>query len=391
MIQSRAQFGYVGASVPLVLVLLMYLGYGSMGGVLSGQAVASLTGLDLGWSIVGTIAAAAALAVVGYRLLHAVATVLTVVVGVALLVLTVGLLVRYPLSEVALTGGFSWAPFLLAASLSATAQLTYAPYVADYSRYLPAGVSTRRTFWATYLGTVTALTWMFAFGAVAASVDPTAFADGSVDFVAGAAGFAAPMFLLILCVGTTATNALAFYGLFMSWTTLMTTFTRARITARIRAGVIGVAAVLSGVVALAGQEDFLVYVTNLVLFLGFFLIPWTSINLVDFYLVRRERYDIAAIFDPRGRYAGVDWRAMTAYGIGVAAELPLLHTAVFTGPLVPALGGADVSWLVGVVVPALAYWAIMRAFPVRHGVRADAEVGTLVSTDSIAVPTAAVE
>ncbi len=39
MISSRAQFGVFGAIVPLVLVVVMYLGFAATGTVLSGQAI----------------------------------------------------------------------------------------------------------------------------------------------------------------------------------------------------------------------------------------------------------------------------------------------------------------------------------------------------------------
>src|SRR5213595_1004747 len=39
MISSRAQFGVLGAVLPLVLVVLMYLGFAATGSVLAGQAV----------------------------------------------------------------------------------------------------------------------------------------------------------------------------------------------------------------------------------------------------------------------------------------------------------------------------------------------------------------
>ena len=44
MISSRAQFGVYGASVPLVLVIVMYLGFTATGTVLSGQAINELLG-----------------------------------------------------------------------------------------------------------------------------------------------------------------------------------------------------------------------------------------------------------------------------------------------------------------------------------------------------------
>lgn len=46
MISSRAQFGVFGAIVPLVLVVVMYLGFAATGTVLSGQAINNLVGVD---------------------------------------------------------------------------------------------------------------------------------------------------------------------------------------------------------------------------------------------------------------------------------------------------------------------------------------------------------
>ena len=51
-------------------------------------------------------------------------------------------------------GSFNWAGFLGMASVVGVWQLSYAPYVSDYSRYLPSSTSTRAAFWYTYGGTV---------------------------------------------------------------------------------------------------------------------------------------------------------------------------------------------------------------------------------------------
>jgi hypothetical protein len=49
MISSRAQFGIIGAIIPLVLVVLMYIGFASTGAVLSGQAVNLIIGVETPW------------------------------------------------------------------------------------------------------------------------------------------------------------------------------------------------------------------------------------------------------------------------------------------------------------------------------------------------------
>ena len=366
MIQSRAQFGYFGAVVPLVLVLLMYVGYFASSAALTGSAISSWTGLGVDASIVVANVLTAVLAIFGYRLLHATEKWLSLLSGIGFAVLSVQLLRNVGVGEWSTTG-FAWGPFLLATAIAATWQLTYAPYVADYSRYLPATTSVRASFWYTYGGTVLASSWMFAFGAVATSAAADAFDGGSVDFIVSQAGGATWVFFAIVVAGNVAVNALNLYGMFMSSTTTLTAFTRRRIGVPARTLVIVVAAAVGTVIAITGRDDFLGNFTNFILLLAYFLIPWTAINLVDFYLVRKEEYSIADIFEPGGRYGGVDWRTMAAYVLGVLLELPFVNSDFYVGPVVEHLGGADVSWILGIFFSGGLYLLFMRLFPVRRG------------------------
>ena len=56
------------------------------------------------------------------------------------------------------------------------------------------------------------------------------------------------------------------------------------------------------------------------------LVPWTSVNLVDYYFVRRGRYAVGQIFMPHGIYGAWGWRGLTAYGIGIVAMIPFVVT-----------------------------------------------------------------
>ena len=84
------------------------------------------------------------------------------------------------------------------------------------------------------------------------------------------------------------------------------------------------------------------FVTNLSNFLDLLLvifIPWSAVNLTDYFLVRRGSYDVAAFFTPDGIYGGIAWRGLLAYAIGLAAEWPFVSQLDYTGPLVKDLGG----------------------------------------------------
>ncbi len=110
------------------------------------------------------------------------------------------------------------------------------------------------------------------------------------------------------------------------------------------------------------------FVTNLVNFLDVLLvvfIPWSAVNLTDYFLVRRGSYDIAAFFTPAGRYGAVAWRGLAAYAAGLAAEIPFVSQPDYTGPLVRALGGADISWFVGWIAAAAVYLLVTARYSSR--------------------------
>ena len=367
MIQSRAQFGYSGAALPLVLIILMYLGSFAVTGVQGGRALAGWIGLPVVPSIIAVSTTVLVVTVFGYRLIHAVQKWVSLTSALAFAYLTIELVIHRPDVLAPAQAGVSAGTILLGVALSATWQLAYAPYVADYSRYLPENTSARASFWYTYAGLVLSAVWMMSLGAIAVSVAPNAFTGGSVDFIVNQAAGARGLFFFVILLGITGVNALNLYGLFMSVTTTVTAVTRWRISPRVRAGVIVTAAAIGTAVGILGRHDFLGNFQSFILLLAYFLIPWTAINLVDFYLIRREIYDIDAIFDSAGRYGGVDARTMTAYLLAVVAALPFVSMSFFTGPAVSWLGHADISWIVDLVVAAAAYWWLMRLFPIRRG------------------------
>ena len=93
------------------------------------------------------------------------------------------------------------------------------------------------------------------------------------------------------------------------------------------------------------------------------LIPWSAVNLADYFLVRRGRYDVASFFTADGVYGRFAWHGLLAYTAGLAAEWPFVFQPYYTGPLVRTLGGADISWLVGWFAAAVAYLLLIAFMP----------------------------
>jgi purine-cytosine permease-like protein len=108
-------------------------------------------------------------------------------------------------------------------------------------------------------------------------------------------------------------------------------------------------------------------VLNSLTLMLYLLVPWTALNLVDFFFVRRGHYAITDIFRPDGVYHRWGWRGLTAYAVGFAAEIPFMvlppiagfsYTGYFPSHVT---NGVDYSWVVGLIVSALVYLLCARS------------------------------
>lgn len=368
MISSRAQFGVYGAVVPLVLVVVMYLGFAATGTVLAGQAVNKILHVDaaaIGIIIFGALTAV--VATLGYRWIHRLGRIATVFGILGFTYLGIRLLITEDVGALFGAKPFDWVTFLLAISLGAGWQLTFGPYVADYSRYLPRDTPERTTFLATFAGSVIGSQWSMTLGALVAA-SGAGFLSNQVGYLgtlAGPGGIALLIYLVIV-VGKLAVNCLNAYGGSMTLLTTVSAFTRAaKIGPAARSAYTVVFLLVSVLVAIFASANFLDNFKNFVLVLLMVFTPWSAINLTDYYLISKERVDIPALYDPTARYGAWNAAALTSYFVGIALQIPFLAQKLYTGPITDALGGADISWLVGLFITAAIYypWARRTANP----------------------------
>ncbi|WP_425244538.1 purine-cytosine permease family protein [Streptomyces citrinus] len=378
MIQSRAQFGIRGAVVPFAAVVFVYIGFNVFNVVLAAQGLTTvLPGGARAWYAI-LIAVAVVLAVVGHDLLHLVQRWLTYVLIVVFGVITVGALVQlHPHEVAASSGGHSWTSFLIVFCGAAGYQISYAVYVSDYSRYLPRDVSARKVIWWTYAGAALSAVWLMSLGALLASSMKAPDAINSLravgnDILPGFGTFAVVVSALAL-ITIMAVNA---YGAMLTTTSAVDAFRPVRPTVRSRITGIVVIELAVLVVALLLPEDYLGSFNDFILLMLYFLIPWTAVNLVDFYAVRRGHYAITAIFDPKGIYGRWSWQGLTAYVVGFAAMVPFFTTSFYTGPLAEALGGFDISFVVGLLVGGILYYVLTR------GIDLDAERAAVEASEA---------
>lgn len=101
-------------------------------------------------------------------------------------------------------------------------------------------------------------------------------------------------------------------------------------------------------------------VPDFVILMLCFLVPWTAVNLVDYYFVRRGQYAITEIFNPRGVYGRWAWPGIVSYLVGFATMVPFFSTTFYTGPGAEALSGADISFAFGLVFSGGLYYLLSR-------------------------------
>jgi len=364
MIQSRPQFGYVGAILVWLFAYLQYAGFNVFNTLLAGDSMNATVGGNVKvWVVVGTAVAAVA-AILGYDAIHSMERYLTYGFLVLFGILTVVVLtLHYPSGTFDLAN-FSLTPFLLQFSVVAGYQISWAIYVSDYSRYLPPDVTVKKTFWWTYGGSGLGAVWiMFIGSALAAWAGPhfsgTAIPELQATGDKVFSGFG-DIILVFSALGLLSVTALNMYGGSLTLISAMDSFKKVRPTLTVRVVMIGLTAVLSLVVALASTEAFQSNFENFLLLVLYFFIPWTAVNLVDYFLVRKGHYAIGEIFRPNGIYGRWGWRGIFSYLVGFVAMMPFFSTGLYSGWVANAASGADFSLFVGLPVAGILYWVLCR-------------------------------
>ncbi|HTW37746.1 MAG TPA: cytosine permease [Steroidobacteraceae bacterium] len=358
MVQTRGQFGSLGALLVVGLVIVMYVGFFASNLVLGGQALEAVTPLSVmgGIILIGLVSAVAA--IFGYDLIHAYARAMSYAAGIVLLLTALWVPLVHGLPHDFWDRGVASAAGLLGTvSVAALWQIAYAPYVSDYTRYMPAETGVRSAFWATYWGCTLGSTLPMLLGA---AVGACVKGDDVIGGLGELTGRLAPAVFITFALAMVATNAMNLYCGALSVMTFGQAFVP-RWSPRARARALVAAVLLAASIALAvlGKDSFLVNYTNFILLLLYVLVPWTAINLVDYYLVQHGKYDVGSFFRADGGlYGRINIVAVACYALGIIVQIPFMSTPLHTGSVARHLHEADVSWIVGLAVTGPLYYVL---------------------------------
>jgi Purine-cytosine permease and related proteins len=382
MIQSRAQFGYVGGVIPMIIAAINYLIFFAAAPAIGGLLLNAVWGWNVYLVAIAVTIVTFVVALFGYDLSHQIGKYLSVASVVVFGIFTMLLLTHTGIAHPTPlpTHGFDLGTFLLGVAITVIYAAGYAPYIADYSRYLPENTSTAATAWWTYGGIFLSSVWLFVLGAYLVSI--TGFNPDVLGSILAVTNGFSPVFTAVFVVVVVAIQVLqGSLGMYAGGNTSMSIVTSLRTSAkplaprlRYRIAALVPFSVLCLAAVIAYTTSFTNVFTDALNVILILLIPWSAINLLDFYVVRRGHYDIAAIFDPNGRYGRYNAAGIVSFIVGFVIELPFANLGFYEGPIASALGGGDLSWLVGITVSGVCYVLLARRSRVVRDERAAAVV-----------------
>lgn len=365
MLQARGQFGYQGGALFAVLALIMFMGFFASILVVAKDALVVVfpsingTAAILFFAVIGIV-----LCIYGYDLLRKTMVYLSWLIGIAVAVSMILLWMQPDVVAGPSNAAFSWEGVFAVMAIGVVWQLAYAPYVSDYTRYLPKKTGPKLAFWSTYIGLVASSVFVMLLGVLLGAVA----AENPLAGMASYLGTLGLIVLIIFAVTSAIINGIELYSAVMNGLTVLqssfrsiTISTTTRIVATLVLGAIGTG------IAILGQGDFMFWFESFLDLLLYALIPWSAINLADYFIVKKGNYRIDDLFlRSGGQYGRWNKVGLISYGIGLAAQLPFMSSPLFTGPFVEPLNYIDVSWLVGFVFTGIVYLVLEKAMIARR-------------------------
>ncbi|WP_153099459.1 purine-cytosine permease family protein [Paraburkholderia hayleyella] len=371
MIQSRAQFGYRGVILALMATLFVFVGFNVVNVALIADGMKSVFGLDPTMVTIVSILVGALLSIYGHDLMHKVfkwaliATLpLYALVTLALMFGTTGAPVVHTPAL-----GFNWIAFATQFAIGASYNISYAPYVSDYTRYLPKNTSRAKLIAVIFFSASLSGAWMIGLGAWMAQQLKSSDALAALSQVGSSVVPGLGHLIVIVSVlGFLPIIALNTYSAMLTLLTGVDSIHKINPTrrSRILSIIIISLVVMICVIAIGGNGIHMLH-QFLVLML-YFLVPWTAVNLVDYFFVRHGHYAIPDFFTPKGIYGAWQFPGIASYLIGFAAMVPFFyindsahHHEIFIGYFARLLGGVDIAWLVGLIVSGGVYLLLSRS------------------------------
>lgn len=386
MVQSRAQFGYRGVIMALLATAFTFVMFNVVDIVILKQGLHGIFGWNPSAVAIGATVLAIVIAIYGHDWLHRAFQVLFWVSLPLWVILTIAVVTGHAGADAGAVEKFSWAGFLGMFAVGASYNITYAPYVSDYSRYLPRNTKVSAIVLSVFVGASAAPVWLIPLGAWLGSALGASDALAGIyhsgnHLFGGLGGLLAVLSVLVLVV----TMGLNAYSGMLTVVTGIDSLWPVKPTVRIRVVVIVALGIVAWVLG-SVLENASTALSNSLLVMLYLLAPWTAVNLTDYFFVRRGHYAITDLFTPDGIYGTWAWRGMLCLVVGTIVELPFVVVGTsFVGFIAEKyLQYVDISWIVGMVVSGGMYYLLTRNLDRKSEAVAIARSEQLLSETGVA-------
>ena len=367
MVLSRSAFGRRGAYLPSLLMFLMTLGWIGVNTyfpVKISMAILGQFGIPdslLMTFVVITVVMVIQVAIGVYGF-YAIRTFekYTVPVTIAIMVLMSILawsqpgVVNWNLTSTLPPGAHMAMLTLLTTAIGVGWGISWVTWASDYSRFVPRSVSSTSVFWYSYIGMFVPSVWLAILGATIASVTLDTDPAKMVSAVFG--GVASILVLLMVLHGPIATNILNVYSAALAALSMGIRLSRTALALIV--GVVGYLVTIYFIFAPSFAKAFDNWMISLLLWMS----PWAGVVMADFFLKRKSHIDVAELYasPETSAYGDINWGGIIAFLAGLVAGWSVQDGLVpaLQGPIAGLLGGADLSWLFGIVVSGGVYLAI---------------------------------
>ena len=365
MVLLRHSLGLRGSYAPSAINVLQLIGWATLEVIVMSQAadvlltsVAGITGTFRIWALVFAVLTTL-LALWGpVRVVKQFMEKFVVWLVLATTIwITVAIFTSYDVGALLARPGTGEMPFLLAVDLVIALPISWVPLVADYSRLAR---SRGAAFWGTGLGYFVPHVWFYALGALlvlSAGVvfDPVAPVAPLLAAIAGlTVGWLA---LLVLLVDETDEGFANVYSAAISVQNVAPRLRQRDVTLVIGALVL----VLAQLVPLTEYEPFL-------LLIGSVFVPLFGVLAADYFILRRGKYQEAALFQPGGPY----WYQNGVHWVGIACWLAGVATYLAIAGIRPLGVDGLAPWL-GATLPSLALAFVLYALLGRLSVPSESK------------------
>lgn len=356
MVLGRLAFGFKGNAVPAVLMSVTAgVGWFATNSVSGAFALSTLFGIGPLPALVIVVLIQTGFAFFGHNLVQAFERWSFPVLAVIFAVASVVILTKSQFGAPAIDGGVGGlGGFLLTVGTAFGYAAGWTPYAADYTRYLPATVSTARTGLFASLGLFLSCAILEVVGAASVTIGPATSDNPTEAFTSELASPLAKATLLAIAIGAIAANCINIYSGAMAFVTIGVKLPHhvARALVTVFFGIAGFGIAWWALAdAAASYEAFL-------LIIAYWIGPWLGVVFADQYLRRGQ--SIAGFLYDR---TYTNWGGFASFLIGLVVSVLLFSNQEkfigYAARVLPQLG--DVTFFVGFLIAGASYLVLCRS------------------------------